>query len=69
MKRYDVTALRWDHGWELHVGGVGVTQVDRLEDAEQQVRDLIESLDELGASGDDVDVRIEVGDEETTAPR
>lgn len=37
-------ARPWAHGWELHVEGVGVTQVRVLEHAEQQVRDLIETM-------------------------
>jgi len=42
--RYNVTAKRWKHGWELHVEGIGVTQSKTLATAEQMVRDYIESL-------------------------
>jgi hypothetical protein len=42
-----VRAERWDGGWELHVGDIGVTQSTTLAEAEQQVRDYLESL--LGA--------------------
>ena len=47
---YRVQAKRWAHGWELHIDDVGVTQSRTLEDAEQMVRDYIESL-----TGRDVD--------------
>ena len=49
---YRARATRWDGGWELHVEGVGVTQVSSLDTAEQQVRDYIETemgLDTTGA--------------------
>lgn len=26
MTTYNVRAVRWEHGWELHIDGVGVTQ-------------------------------------------
>ncbi len=41
---YTARAVRWEHGWELHVEGVGVTQVRVLARAEQQVRDLVETM-------------------------
>lgn len=40
---YAVRAVPWEHGWELHVEGLGVTQVRSLDDAESQVRDYIET--------------------------
>jgi DNA-directed RNA polymerase specialized sigma subunit len=47
---YQVRALRWAHGWELHIDGVGVTQVRSLARAEQQVRDYVETLLDVDAS-------------------
>ncbi len=41
MKNYEVRAKRWEHGWELHIGGVGVTQSRSLWDADMMARDLI----------------------------
>lgn len=38
-------ARRWEHGWELWVGGECVTQVDRIEDADRQVRDWLDTVD------------------------
>jgi hypothetical protein len=43
MTTYNVTARRWDRGWELSVAGVGVTQARRLgAEAERMVLDYIE---------------------------
>lgn len=41
MMTYTVTAKRWEHGWELHIDGVGVTQSRSLAEAERMVRDYI----------------------------
>ena len=38
---YTVTAKRWEHGWELHIEGIGVTQSRLLGDAEAMVRDYL----------------------------
>lgn len=48
-------------GWELHVDGVGVTQVDHLAEAEAQVRDFIETV--TGSSSADAQVEILVEDQ------
>ena len=41
MTTYNVRAVRWEHGWELHIDGVGVTQSRGLTDAERMVRDYL----------------------------
>lgn len=41
MTTYQVTAKRWELGWELHVDGLGVTQSRTLANAEHMVRDFI----------------------------
>lgn len=56
VKTYSVRAERWEHGWELHIDGLGVTQSDDLDDAEMMVRDYI-SLD-LGVPPDSFAVDI-----------
>lgn len=60
MTTYVTHARRWesdsDGGWELYVDGVGVTQVDHLNDAEAQVRDFIETIS--GESAQSCEVRI-----------
>jgi len=38
---YKVDARRWDHGWELHVEGVGVTQSKSLHSAARIAREYI----------------------------
>lgn len=57
MARYEVTAVPWAGGWELHVDGVGVTQSRTLDAAEQQVRDFLATLLGEDASTADVAVR------------
>lgn len=42
MDVYNVTAKRWEHGWELHIEGVGVTQSHGVADAEEMVRHYLE---------------------------
>jgi hypothetical protein len=41
VNTYDVRAKRWEHGWELHIPDVGVTQSRSLWDADMMARDLI----------------------------
>lgn len=54
--------MRWKHGWELHVDGVGVTQVRTLAAAEQQVRDLVETMLDIDASDAEVILIVDVDD-------
>ncbi len=71
MKTYQVRAKRWEHGWELHIEGVGVTQSRTLWDAEDMARDLIARRD-LPGDGFTVRITPEIGgglDEETRAAR
>lgn len=60
MSTYRVTAKRWERGWELHVPGVGVTQTRLLAHAEQQVRDLVETMTDTDASDATVDVHVDL---------
>jgi hypothetical protein len=55
-KTYTVTTERWEHGWELHVGGVGVTQCGTLADAERMALDYLAT--ELGGEPEDYKVEI-----------
>ncbi|WP_244231378.1 hypothetical protein [Saccharomonospora piscinae] len=41
MTTYVVSAKRWARGWELHIEGVGVTQVRSLSSAEATAREYI----------------------------
>jgi len=67
MKTYTVTASRWEHGWELHVAGIGVTQSRTLTSAEEMIREYV-SL-ELDVEPDSFDVAItpKIGGLETDA--
>jgi hypothetical protein len=60
-KKHLVTARRWEHGWELHVDGVGVTQSASLADAERMARDYLAT--ELGGEPEDyaVEIRHDLG--------
>ena len=52
---YTARAVLWDDGgWELHVDGVGVTQVLSLDSAERQVRDMLETMFGSHSVGDAV---------------
>jgi len=72
VRTYSVRAKRWEHGWELHIEGVGVTQSHGLKDAEMMTRDLISRR--LGVPEDSFSVEVapEIGsglDEQATAAR
>jgi DNA-binding CsgD family transcriptional regulator len=72
VRTYSVRAKRWEHGWELHIEGVGVTQSHGLKDAEMMARDLISRR--LGVPEDSFSVEVtpEIGnglDEQATAAR
>jgi len=72
VKTYHVRAKRWEHGWELHIEGVGVTQSRTLWDAEEMARDLISRREELPGDAFTVAVTPEIGgglDEESRAAR
>lgn len=45
MTHINVTARRWEHGWELILGEEDATQVRTLDKATQQVRDYLDTLD------------------------
>lgn len=57
MTSIEVTATRWEGGWELAIDGDPVTQVRTLDRAAQQVRDYLDTA-EPDVDHSDVDVRI-----------
>jgi predicted XRE-type DNA-binding protein len=59
MDVYEVTAKRWEHGWELHIEGVGVTQSRGIADAEEMVRHYLELEGASGAFAVNIDFRAE----------
>jgi len=72
VKTYDVRAKRWEHGWELHIAEVGVTQSRSLWDAEMMARDLISRRLGLAADSFEVVITPEIGgglDERTREAR
>jgi DNA-directed RNA polymerase specialized sigma24 family protein len=59
VRRYTVSAVPWEHGWELHIDGEGVTQTRTLDKAAGQVRDYLATLH--GGEYGDVEVIVEPG--------
>jgi hypothetical protein len=72
VKTYRVRAKRWEHGWELHIENVGVTQSRTLWDAEDMARDLIGRREDVPRDSFTVTITPEIGgglDEESRAAR
>ena len=72
MKTYRVRAKRWEHGWELDIENVGVTQSRTLWDAEDMARDLIGRREDVPRDAFTVTITPEIGgglDEESRAAR
>ena len=44
VRTYTARAQRWERGWEIHVEGVGVTQVRSLDRAVGAARELVEIM-------------------------
>jgi hypothetical protein len=59
--RYSVRATRWAHGWELHIGDLGVTQSRTLDGAPRMACDYIESLTGRHAEVSDIDLYPDLG--------
>ena len=58
---FNVIAKRWEHGWELHIVGIGVTQSRLLSDAEAMVRDYLAADDISDAETAEVTIRPDLG--------
>lgn len=58
---YVAKAKRWEHGWEIHVEGVGVTQVRLLEQAKSQACDLIETMLDRRVPESEIELNFEIG--------
>ena len=57
-RAYTVNARRWEHGWELHVEGVGVTQSKSLHSASRIAREYISLVRSINdESTIDVEIR------------
>jgi hypothetical protein len=57
MSIWSVRARRWQHGWELHIDGVGVTQSRGLAGAQQAVRDYVGTLTDHDTANDVVTIK------------
>lgn len=57
---YTVIAVPWEHGWDLYLDEDNVTSVEDLNDATQQVRDYLDTIEpERDHSRVGVSVRVE----------
>jgi len=65
---YHVIAKRWEHGWELHIDGIGVTQSRLLSDAEAMVRDYLAADDISDAETAEVTIHPDLGGLEDLIP-
>lgn len=63
MTRYVVRAVRWEHLWELHVDGVGVTQARNLTEAPALAADYIAARLDVPPAAVEVTVTPDVGAE------
>jgi hypothetical protein len=63
---YQVTARLWELGWELHIDGIGVTQVTTLVSAGRMVRDYIAALTGADPGEMVIDYQIKLDDELAT---
>lgn len=64
MTTIEVTATRWEGGWELAIDGEPVTQVSTLDHAAQQVLDYLDTAEPaVDHSGVHVQLRPELGDD------
>lgn len=61
MNSHTVHARRWEHGWELHVEGVGVTQAHKLSGAEEMSRSYIAMMIGVDPDSFDIQLVVEVG--------
>jgi hypothetical protein len=61
MRVFNAKAVRWEHGWEIYVDGVGVTQVRTLEKAKRQASDLIETVTDEDPATFTVDLHVDLG--------
>ena len=60
-RTYTVDAKRWEHGWELHVEGVGVTQSKSLHSAASVAREYISLAEDISdESAIDVEIRPQI---------
>jgi DNA-directed RNA polymerase specialized sigma subunit len=60
-RTYTVDAKRWEHGWELHVEGVGVTQSKSLHSARRMAREYISLVESISdESTIEVEIRPEI---------
>jgi len=69
VSAYNVQAVKWGHGWELHVEDVGVTQCRTLATAAQQACDFVATMLDIDADGAEVHLSVAIGGVEKDVER
>jgi len=69
VSAYNVQAVKWEHGWELHVEDVGVTQCRTLATAVQQVRDFVATMGDIDTEDAKVHLSVAIGGVEKDVER
>jgi len=69
VSAYNVQAVKWEHGWELHVQDVGVTQCRTLATAAQQTRDFVATMLDLDADDAEIHLSVAIGGIENAVER
>jgi len=69
VSAYNVRAVKWEHGWELHVEDLGVTQCRTLATAVEQVRDFIATMLDTDAEDAEVHLSVAIGGVEKDVER
>ncbi len=69
MSAYNVQAVKWEHGWELHVEDVGVTQCRILATAVQQARDFVATMFDIDVDDAEIHLSVAIGGVEKDVER
>jgi len=69
VSAYTVQAVKWEHGWELHVQDVGVTQCRTLATATQQTRDFVATMFDIDADDAEIHLSVAIGGVEKDVER
>jgi len=69
VSAYNVQAVKWEHGWELHVEDVGVTQCRTLATAVQQARDFVATMFDIDVDDAEIHLSVAIGGVEKDVER
>ena len=69
VSAYNVQAVKWEHGWELHVEDVGVTQCRTLATAAQHACDFVATMFDIDADDAEIHLSVAIGGVEKDVER